>query len=78
MKLTLKLFLVVCLFSSVASAEGEMGSGGEGDMTSGGKSCPQGQQTCRPDAPSDQTGNDSNPTDSMLTFIQEYLISIFG
>ena len=39
MKFTIKIFLVVCLFSSVAFAEGEMRNGGfaDGDMSSGGK-----------------------------------------
>jgi hypothetical protein len=77
-KLTLKLILVLCLFSSIAFADGEMGGGGEGDMTNGGKTCPQGQ-TCRPDAPpSDQSGDDANQTDSILNFIRTYLGSILG
>lgn len=71
MKLTLKLFLVVCLFSSVTFAEG--------DMTSGGKTCTQNcfagdQQT----EPTNNDRNKSKPKDSVLTFIQKYLISIFG
>jgi hypothetical protein len=63
MKFTLKLFLVVCLFSSVAFAEGDMTGGGfaEGDMTGGGL-----------------TANDQNQKDSILIFVQEYLRSIFG
>ncbi|HSK73705.1 MAG TPA: hypothetical protein VK892_18550 [Pyrinomonadaceae bacterium] len=67
MKFTLKLFLVVCLFSSVAFAEGDMGSGGytcEGDMGSGGYTC-EGDMTgggitcdCETDPPtSDGTGS---------------------
>ncbi len=67
MKLTLKLFLVVCLFSSVAFAE-------DGNMGGGGKACPQGQQTCHvAEQPPETTDNDS-----ILTIIQKYLISIFG
>lgn len=69
MKLTLKLILVVCLFSSVAFAE-------EGDMTGGGKTCPQGQ-TCRP-LPPVTTDDDPTQTDSFLISIQKYLFSIFG
>jgi hypothetical protein len=63
MKLTLKLFLVVCLFSSVALAEGDMGNGGltEGDMGNGGL-----------------TSNDQTQKNSILIFVQKYLSSIFG
>jgi hypothetical protein len=72
-KLTLKLMMVVCLFSSIALAE-------EGDMTGGGRTCPQGQTTCRPAEqlpdPTKDT-KETNETDSILTIIQKYLISIF-
>ena len=72
MKLTLKLILVLCLFSSVAVAD-------EGDMTGGGKKCPQGQASCRPQPPT-PTDDDTTQTDtdSVLTIIQRYLTSIFG
>lgn len=77
MKLTLKLILILCLFSSVAFADGEMGSGG-GEMGSGGKTCPT-PAPCRPPVEPDETSDARpNQTDSVLTFIQEYLISIFG
>ena len=66
MKLTLKLILVICLFSSIAFAE-------EGNMGGGGKACPQGQQTCRPAEQPPETTD----SDSILTIIQKYLISIF-
>jgi hypothetical protein len=71
MKLTLKLFLVLCLFSSVTFADG--------DIPGGGKTCTQNcfagdQQT----EPTNNDRNKSKPKDSVLTFIQKYLISIFG
>jgi hypothetical protein len=74
MKLTLKLFLFLCLFCSVALADGEMGSGGEGEMGSGGKTCP----TPNPCLTSDQGDtNGTGDSDSILTFIQNYLLTVF-
>ena len=67
MKLTLKIFLVICLFSSVAFAD-------DGNMGSGGKTCPPGQ-TCL-DGNMGSGGRVAND-ESILTFIQKYLISIF-
>ena len=76
MKLTLKILLVICLFSSIAFAEGEM---------TGGKTCPPGQ-TCFTGEMTGgfADGNQSNggravsdQNESILTFIQKYLISIF-
>jgi hypothetical protein len=75
-KLTLKLILVLSLFSSIAFAEGEMGNGGNGEMTGGGKTCPQNQQTCA--SASEQSGGGSNQTDFILTLIRTYLGSILG
>jgi hypothetical protein len=70
-KLTLKLILILSLFSSAALAD-------EGDMTGGGKSCSQGQPTCRPADPvPDTTDTDSTDTDSILIIVQKYLASIF-
>lgn len=66
MKLTLKLMLVVSLFSSIVLAD-------DGNMGNGGKTCPPGQTTCRA---VDET-KDTNQTDSILGFIQNYLFSIF-
>lgn len=73
MKLTLKIILVICLFCSSAFADGEMTSGGltDGEMTSGGKVT--GEMTN-----GGLTANDQNQTDSILIFVQKYLISIFG
>jgi hypothetical protein len=72
MKLTLKIFLVVSLFSSIAFAD-------DGDMSGGNKTCPPGQ-TCFTEG--DMSGgnravNDQDQNDSVLTFIQKYLGSIF-
>jgi hypothetical protein len=71
-KLTLKLILVVCLFSSVAFADGDMTNGGftSGDMTNGGF-------TDGNMGSGGRSVNDPNQADSALTFIQNYLFSIF-
>lgn len=78
----MKIFLVVCLFSSVALADGDMTGGGfaPGDMTGGGKAIVKTENSESLDG--DMTGggravNDQNQNDSILTFIQKYLISIF-
>ena len=83
MKFTLKLFLVVCLFSSVALADGEMSSGGfaDGEMSNGGKIA--GDMTGGGLTDGDMgngglTADNQNQTDSILIFVQKYLISIFG
>ena len=94
MKLTLKLFLVVCLFSSVSFAqgdtcEGDMTGGGitctcEGDMTGGGYTCEGdmtgGGITCTCEDNSSTTNNTTQEEsgDSILDFVQEYLSSLFG
>ena len=77
MKSTMKLVLVVLLFSSAAFADGE--------MTNGGRTCPNGATTCF--VASEPSGNEetkqSEPTDStnsadfILTTVQEYLDSMF-
>jgi len=79
MKLTLKIFLVICLFSSITFAD-------DGDMGNGGKTCPP-QTTCLDGDTGNggsgdgdmgnggRTVNDQN--ESVLTFIQKYLMSIF-
>jgi hypothetical protein len=78
MKSTIKLFLIVALFVSTAFAEGDMGSGGftEGDMGSGGKTC---TTNCLTDNQTDESIEENpNPTESVLTIIQDYLNTIFG
>ncbi len=81
MKFTIKFFLVVCLFSSVAFADGEMSNGGkanctsgcgfaDGDMGNGGKS---GDMTG-----GGLTADSQTQKDSILIFVREYLRSIFG
>ena len=68
MKTTIKLVLVVCLFSSVVFADGEMGSGGK-TCTSG---CLVATQTTETETVKTETEN------SFLKFVQKYLFSIFG
>ncbi len=66
MKLTIKLFLIVSLFCSVALAEGDMDGGGlVGDMDGGGLKCAK----CVTD--------DDKPV-SLLTVVQDYLSDLFG
>jgi hypothetical protein len=74
MKLTIKLVLVVCLFSSVAFADGEMGNGG--------KTCPTGSTCLTTTEPTEddtkltESTDSTNSTDSILTTVQEYLDSM--
>jgi hypothetical protein len=81
MKSTVKLFLVVCLFSSVAFADGE--------LPNGNKSCPNGATTCFASSPTTTTtptgdgkttedGSQTTADDSVLTVIQEYMDSMVG
>ena len=70
MKLTLKLFLLLSIFSSVALAD-------EGNMGNGGKSCPQGQVCLATQPLPEKTDADTTNTDSILIIIQKYIISIF-
>jgi len=78
MKSTIKLFLVVILFSSVAFADGE--------MTNGGKTCPTGTTCLTTTQPTEEetkstdstdTTNSTDSTDSILTGVREYLDSMF-
>lgn len=69
MKLTIKLLLVVCLFTSVAFADGEMGSGG--------KTCPPGTTCLVENQPTDTDTTKTEADDSFLTFVKNYLVSIF-
>ena len=70
MKSTIKLVLVVCLFSSVAFADGE--------MPTGNRSCPNGAATCfagTTTIPEEET-KATTGDDSILTTVQEYLDSL--
>lgn len=68
MKLTIKLVLVVCLFSSVAFADGE--------MTNGGKTC---TGNCLvANQPTEKETIKMESDNYILNFVQKYLISIFG
>ena len=69
MKSTIKLVLVVCLFSSVAFADGEMGNGG--------KNCPTGTTCLYTTEPTDKEITPTESKDSVLDFVQEYLDSMF-
>ncbi len=68
MKTTIKLVLFVCLFSSVAFADGEMGSGG--------KTCPSGCLVAPQAAEKDMVNTETE--NYILKFVQKYLFSIFG
>lgn len=81
MKLTLKIFLVICLFSSIALADGDQPNGGatEGDQSNGGKTA-----IVKTDVGTSYDGNQgsggravNDQNESVLTFIQNYLMSIF-
>ncbi len=66
MKSTIKLILVVFLFSSMAFAEGDMGNGT--------RTCPNGATTCFVSAePSETKETTTDPEDSILTSVQNYL-----
>jgi hypothetical protein len=71
MKSTIKLVLAVILFSSVAFAEGDMGSGG--------RTCPNGQTTCLVASEPTQKNEDTSTKseDSIFNTFQEYLNSMF-
>jgi hypothetical protein len=74
MKPTIKLFLVVILFCSAAFAEGDMGTGG--------RSCPDETTTCLVVAEPCETKETANDTeDSIFSPVREYLewiLQIFG
>lgn len=74
MKFTLKFVLVISLFSSIAFAEGDQGSGGftDGDQGSGGRTC---TQNC---IAVDQTDKATKETNSFLEYVQEFLEKILG
>ncbi|MCD9186564.1 MAG: hypothetical protein LUM44_09025 [Pyrinomonadaceae bacterium] len=80
MKNTIKFFLVIVLFCSTVFADGSMGNGGfadEGNMGNGFTDGSMGNgKTCAPNTTC--LSNSSTPTDSVIKFIQDYLISIFG
>lgn len=73
MKLTIKFALVIALFCSTAFADGEMGTGG--------RSCPQGQ-TCLVNNPTNTTivtdKDQKGSEDSFLVIVKDFLTKIFG
>lgn len=74
MKFTIKFVLVISLFSSIALADGNQGSGGftDGNQGSGGKTC---TQNC---VVADQTDKATKETNSLLEYVQEFLEKILG
>lgn len=75
MKSTIKFFLVVILFSSVAFAD-------EGNLPTGNRSCPNGQTTCFVSTPTTgeeetKTTESTSSTDSILIVVKEYFDSMF-
>ena len=68
MKSTIKLALVITLFSSAAFADGDMGTGG--------RTCPNGQTTCLVYTEEPQNEETTTETDSVLDTVQEYLNSM--
>ncbi|CAN5505067.1 hypothetical protein BH10ACI1_BH10ACI1_26830 [soil metagenome] len=76
MKSMLKIFLVISLFSSIALADGDMGTGGftDGDMGTGGKTCTQNCPTVN------QTVKNSKDQEinSVLEYVQDFLARILG
>lgn len=68
MKTTIKLVLFVCLFSSVAFADG--------DMTNGGKTCTSGCLAAT--QPTEKEIVNTETETYILKFVQKYLFSIFG
>ena len=67
MKSTIKLVLVVILFSSVAFAD-------DGDMGSGGKTC---TSNCFVATQPTEDKNTTEPDDNILTTVQEYWDAVF-
>lgn len=70
MKSTARLFLIIALFCSVAFADGE--------MPSGGKTCTENCSIVNPPVVIEDTNQNNETPDSILTIIEEYLFSIFG
>lgn len=80
MKNTIKLFLAIVLFCTTVFADGSMGNGGftdDGSMGNGGKTC---TGNCISNNPTTTAKNETEtvPAESVLDFIQDYLISLFG
>lgn len=68
MKNTIKLFFVIVLFCSTVFADGSMGNG---------KTCPP-NTTCLLNIPTVETTDKSDSENSMIKYIRNYLVSIFG
>ena len=72
MKSTIKLFLLVVLFSSVVIGE-------EGNMGSGGRACTPPATTCRGGEviETENPGTETTETDSVFEYLRDYLGSFF-
>lgn len=69
MKSIIKLALIVIFCSSTSFADGDMGSGG--------RTCPNNQTTCLVYSEVPQNEETKTETDSILSTVQEYLNSMF-
>ena len=78
-KLTIKIFLVISLFSSIALADGQMGGGGFADdgQMSGGGVADDGTMGNGGIADDGQMGG-GGIADSIKIFVKEYLASLLG
>lgn len=68
-KLTVKIFLIISLFASVALADGQIGGGGfadDGQIGGGGKVADDGSM------------GSGGLTDSVMIFVEEYLAALLG
>lgn len=81
MKNTIKLFFVIVLFCATAFAEGNMGGGGftgDGNMGGGGKTCTGTCIIATETNPDTKKSGEADESESVIKFIQDYLVSIFG
>ena len=72
MKHTVKLFLVIVLFCATAFADGD------GNMGNGGKTCTSNCLAANQTATTTGNDDENSSSNSVIKFIQEYLVSIFG
>lgn len=78
MKTTIKLFFVIALFCTTIFADGNMGNGLTDDGNMGnGKTCTGNCVISKPIADTKKS-SESETTNFVFDFIQDYLISIFG
>ena len=68
MKSTIKLFLVIALFSSIALAD-------DGNMSNGGRTC---TQNCLVADQTIENSKDQETNNPVLDYVQDFLAKIFG